>query len=129
MAFSMFDACIPVCAQMLSGLSGVLDKAATQAAAKKFDEAVLLADRLYTDMFTLARQIRQATDFARNAPARLAGVALPDFPATDDTTFAAAQDRVAKSMAFVKQFTPAQIDGTEDKEISWTAGQRQMSFK
>ena len=69
MAFSMFDACVPVCTQMLSGLAGVIDKAAAQAAAKKFDEAVLLADRLYPDMFTLARQIRQATDFARNARA------------------------------------------------------------
>lgn len=129
MAFSMYDACIPVCAQMLSGLSGVLDKAATQAAAKKFDEAVLLGDRLYPDMFSLARQIRQATDFARNAPARLAGVTVPDIPATDDTTFAAAKERVEKSLAFVKGFTAAQIEGTEDKDVSWMAGQRQMSFK
>jgi len=129
MAFSMFDACVPVCAQMLSGLAGVIDKAAAQAAAKKFDEAVLLADRLYPDMFTLARQFRQATDFARNAPARLAGVALPEFPAADDTSFADVKARIEKSMAFVKGFTPAQLEGTEDKEISWTAGQRQMSFK
>jgi hypothetical protein len=129
MAFSMFDACVPVCAQMLSGLSAVVDKAATQAAAKKFDEAVMLSDRLYPDMFSLARQFRQATDFARNAPARLAGVALPEFSTTDDTSFADVKARIEKSMAFVKGFTPAQIEGTEDKEISWTAGQRQMSFK
>jgi len=64
---------------MLSDVSGVIDKAATQAAAKEFDEVVMLGDRLYPDMFTLARQIRQATDFARNAPRRLAGVALPGF--------------------------------------------------
>ena len=129
MAFSMYDSCVPVCAQMLSGLAGVIDKAATQAAAKKFDEAVLLADRLYPDMFTLARQIRQATDFARNAPGRLAGVTLPDFPTTDDTTFAAAKERIEKSMAFVKDFAPAQIEGTEFRDIKWMAGQREMSFK
>jgi uncharacterized protein len=129
MAFSMFDACVPVCAQMLSGLAGVIDKAATQAAAKKFDEAVLLADRLYPDMFTLGRQIRQATDFARNAPGRLAGVTLPDFPATDDTSFAEVKTRIEKSLSFVKDFAPGQIEGTEDKDISWTAGTRQMSFK
>jgi hypothetical protein len=129
MAFSMFDACVPVCAQMLSGLAGVIDKAATQAAAKKFDEAVLLADRLYPDMFTLARQIRQATDFARNTPGRLADVTLPEFPATDDTSFAAAKERIEKSLAFVKDFAPAQIEGTEFRDITWMAGQRQMSFK
>ena len=53
MAFSMYDACVPVCAQMMSGLSGVLGKAVEQAAAKKFEDAALLADRLYPDMFTL----------------------------------------------------------------------------
>ncbi len=129
MAFSMFDACVPVCTQMLSGLAGVIDKAATQAAAKKFDETALLADRLYPDMFTLARQIRQATDFARNTPGRLADVKLPEFPATDDTTFAAVKERIEKSMAFVKDFAPAQIEGTESRDIKWMAGQREMSFK
>jgi uncharacterized protein len=129
MAFSMFDACVPVCSQMLTGLAGVIDKAAAQAEAKKFDEAALLADRLYPDMFTLARQIRQATDFARNAPARLADVALPDFATTDDTSFAAVKERIQKSLAFVKDFAPAQIEGTESRDITWMAGQRQMSFK
>ena len=129
MAFSMYDACVPVCTQMLTGLAGVIGKAAEQAAAKKFDEAVLLCDRLYPDMFTLARQIRQATDFARNAPGRLADAKLPEFPTTDDTSFAQVQDRIAKSLAFVKDFAPAQIEGTEFRDITWMAGQRQMSFK
>ena len=129
MAFSMYDACVPVCAQMLSGLAGVIDKAAEQAAAKKFDEAVLLSDRLYPDMFSLARQIRQATDFARNAPARLADVKPPEFAAADDATFAQVKTRIQDSLAFVKDFAPAQIEGTEFRDITWMAGQRQMSFK
>ena len=29
----------------------------------------------------------------------------------------------------MKGFTPAQLDGTEEKEVSWTEGTRQMSFK
>jgi len=129
MAFSMFDACVPVCAQMMTGLAGVIDKAAEQAKARKFDEAVLLADRLYPDMFTLARQIRQATDFARNAPARLADVKPPEFPTADDTSFADAKARVEKSLAFIRDFAPQQIEGTEARDIKWMAGQREMSFK
>ena len=129
MAFSMYDACIPVCTQMLTGLAGVIDKAATQAAAKNFDEAVLLADRLYPDMFTLARQIRQATNFACNAPARLADVKPPELPAADDTGFAQAKTRIEQSLAFVKDFAPAQIEGTENRDVKWMAGQREMSFK
>jgi len=129
MAFTMFQACVPVCTQMLGALSGVIDKAAAHCAAKKYDETAMLGDRLFPDMFTLARQIRQATDFGRNIPGRLAGVALPEFEATDDQSLAAAKARIDKSLDFVRGFTPAQIDGTEDKEISWTQGQRQITFR
>src|SRR6185437_11798294 len=113
MSLSMFQACVPVVSQLLSGLGTVVDKAAAHCAEKKFDEAALLTDRLFPDMFTLARQIRQSTDFGRNAPGRLAGVTLPDFPTTDDTSFADAKARIEKSLDFVKGFTPAQLDGTE----------------
>ena len=80
-------------------------------------------------MFSLARQIRQCSDFGRNIPGRLAGGELPNFATVDDTSFAEAKARVEKSLDYVKGFTPAQIDGSEDKDITWTAGQRQMSFK
>ena len=115
MALSMYQACVPVITQMLNGLAGVLDKAAAHCAEKKYEESAFLQARLFPDMFTLARQVKQATDFGRNAP-------------DADNSFAELKDRVAKSLDFVKGFTPAQIDGTEEKEISWTAGQRQMSF-
>lgn len=48
----MYDACVPVCAQMMSDMSGVLGKAIEQATAKKFEDSALLAGRLYPDMFT-----------------------------------------------------------------------------
>ena len=129
MAFSMFQASVPVCTQILGAMSGIIDKAAAHCAEKKYDEAWLLTDRLYPDMFPLARQFRQCSDFGRNIPGRLAGGELPSFAATDDTSFAALKARVEKSLDYVKGFTPAQIDGTEDKDINWTQGQRQMSFK
>src|SRR3954452_9025740 len=129
MAFSMFQASVPVCTQILGSMSAIIDKAAAHCAEKKYDEAALLTDRLFPDMFTLARQFRQVSDFGRNIPGRLAGGALPDFPATDATSFAEVKDRLQKSLEYVKGFTAAQIDGTEDKDIAWTAGQRQMSFK
>jgi hypothetical protein len=129
MAMSMFNASVLPCSQQLGALVGILDKAAAHCAEKKIDEAALLGDRLYPDMFTLARQIRQATDFGRNTPGRLAGVAPTGFSTTDDASFADAKTRAAKSLEFVKTLTPAQIDGSEDRDISWMAGQRQMSFK
>ena len=128
MALSMYQACVPVITQMLNGLGGVLDKAAAQCAEKKYEEAAFLQARLFPDMFPMARQVKQATDFGRNAPGRLAGVTSPAFPDAD-SSFAELKDRVAKSLEFVKGFTPAQIDGTEEKMIAWTAGTREMSFK
>jgi uncharacterized protein len=129
MALSMFQATVPVCVQILGSLSAIADKAAAHCAEKKYEESALLSDRLFPDMFTLARQFRQASDFGRNIPGRLAGGALPDFPTTDATSFSEVKARLEKSVDYAKSFTPAQIDGTEDNDITWSAGQRQMSFK
>jgi hypothetical protein len=129
MAYSMYDAAVTPCIQQLTALLGIIDKAAAHCAEKKIDEAWLLTDRLAPDMFSLGRQIRQAADFGRNVPGRLCGAPQPDFAAVDPVTFAEAKDRVQKSLDWVKSLTRAQIDGTEDKTVAWTAGTREMSFK
>ncbi len=129
MAFSMYDASVPMCTQQLGALVTIIDKAAAHCAANKIEESALLTDRLFPDMFTLARQIRQATDFGRNGPGRLAGGPMPDFAATDDTSFADAKTRAEQSLAYVKTLTRAQIEGTEDKDITWMAGGNQRSMK
>jgi hypothetical protein len=125
----MYDASVPICAQQLGALATIIGKAADHCATHKFEEAALLTDRLYPDMFCLARQIRQAADFGRLTPGRLAGVAGPDFAAVDDTSFAAAKKRVEDSLAFVNTLTRAQIEGSEDKVISWMAGSAERKMK
>jgi hypothetical protein len=129
MAFSMYDASAPICARQLGALSKIIDKAAAHCAANKIDESALLLDRLYPDMFCLARQIRGASDFGRNTPGRLAGVSGPEFAAVDDTSFAGARKRVDDSLAFVQTLTRAQIEGSEDKIISFAAGPNQRKMK
>src|ERR1700722_8730104 len=119
MAFSMYDASVPICAQQLGALLTIIDKAAAHCAANKIEESALLTDRLFPDMYCLARQFRQATDFGRQTVGRLAGVADPAFEAVDDTSFAAARKRVEASLAFVNSITRAQIDGSEEKVITW----------
>ena len=105
MAYSLYDAAVTPCAQQLGALAGIIDKAAAHCATNKIEELVLLQDRLYPDMFCLARQIRQSADFAMNAGGRLAGVTPPALPAVDDTSFAAAKSRVETALAFVKSLT------------------------
>jgi hypothetical protein len=129
MAFSAYDATVTICAQQLGALIGIIDKAAAHCAEHKIEESALLTDRLYPDMFCLARQIRQSADFGMNTPGRLAGVAAPALPAVDDTSFADAKKRVEAALAFVKSLTRAQIEGSEDKIITWVAGGNERKMK
>lgn len=128
MAISMYTVSVPVFVQFLTGLSGVLDKAAAHAEAKKLDQAFLLSMRLYPDMFPLVRQVRAATDHAIRACGSLAGVELLTFPNTE-TTFAELKDRIAKAIAFIKSIDRSKIDGTEDKEvvIKMASGERKYT--
>ena len=129
MAYSFYDAAVTPCAQQLGALAGIIDKAAAHCVANKIEESALLQDRLYPDMFCLARQIRQSADFAMNTGGRLAGVTPPATPAVDDTSFAAAKSRVETALSFVKSLTRAQVDGAEDKVIAWTAGSNERKLK
>ncbi|MBN8965639.1 MAG: DUF1993 domain-containing protein [Rhizobiales bacterium] len=119
MPISMYTVSIPVFMQHLNGLSTVLDKAAAWAAARKVNEADLLAMRLAPDMYNLARQVRAATDHAANAAGRLAGKELPKL-ANDETTIAQLKERIARTIEFLKSVKPGEIDGTEGKDISIT---------
>ena len=118
MTISMFQASVPVFTRALKNLAAVLEKGAAHAQARKIEEAVLLNSRLFPDMFSLVRQVQIATDTARSGAARLAGV---EFPAYEDneTTFAALATRIHDTVRFLETLQPAQIDGSEDKTISW----------
>ena len=128
MTISMYQVSVPVFIRNLTALGAVLDKAAAFAEAKKFDQAVLCATRLYPDMFPLAVQVGQVCTHAARGVAQLSGMTQPEFGAPE-TTIAALKERVTKALDFVKTATPAQIDGTEDKDIVLKFGTREMPFK
>ena len=117
MPLSMYQASVPVFTQALDALGNVLGKGEAHAAAKKIDLAVLLGARLAPDMFPLSRQLSIACDFAKGATARLAGIEVPAWP-DEEKTFAEFKARVAKTSDYVRGFKPAQIDGSEEREIS-----------
>ena len=77
MPLSLHQVTVPVFAKTLSNLKAVLDKAKAHALEHKIEEAVYINARLYPDMLALSRQVQIATDIARGAAARLAGVAPP----------------------------------------------------
>jgi uncharacterized protein len=119
MTVSLYKISVPIFVQFLTSLSAVLDKAAAFAEAKKVDPSVLLNTRLAPDMFPLGRQVRAATDHAINACGRLAGAELPTF-SNNEASIPELKERIAKTIDFLKSLKPAQIDGTEGKEIKIT---------
>ncbi len=128
MSLSMYQASVPVFAQVLDALPKVLDKAEAYAAAKKFDPAVLLAARLAPDMFPMSRQVQIACDFAKGATARLAGVDAPGW--TDhEKTLAELRERIKKTADYVRSFKPAQIDGSEERDVSVKVAGKPITFK
>lgn len=116
MSLSMYQASIPVFIRGLENLSHLLDKAAAHAEAKKIEPAVFIGARLYPDMFALARQVQITSDTAKGAAARLSGVDNPGFADTE-TSFLELQERITKTIDFLKGIKPEQIDGTEQKAI------------
>lgn len=128
MSLSMYQASVPVFVQMLTALSGVLDKAAAHCTARKIDPAVLLGMRLYPDMFALLRQVQIAADFAKNTAARIAGVEPKKFE-DNEKTFEELKARIAATLDYVKSFTPAQIDGSEDRDVTITMRGQPVTFK
>ena len=128
MTISMYRASAPVFLQMLPALSACLDKAQSFATAKKIDPSVLLQARLAPDMFALTKQVQIATDFAKGTVARLAGVEPPKYE-DNETTIEQLKARIAKTVDFIKEFKPAQIDGSEDRDISLMLGGQARNFK
>ena len=128
MAISMYQTSAPHFVAMLKNLSAILDKGKAQAEAKKIDHTVFTKDRLFPDMFTMARQVQIACDSAKGAMARLAGVEVPKHEDTEQT-FDELKARIAKTIAFIETFKPAQIDGTEEKEIVLKIAGNELKFK
>ena len=128
MTLSMYQASVPVFTRMLENLSAILAKAAAHAEAKKIDPAVFINARLAPDMLALARQVQIASDAAKGCVARLAGVEVPSYPDTE-ATFPELQERVAKTIAFVKGFTAQQIDGSEERTCILKVRGDEMKFR
>jgi hypothetical protein len=128
MTISMYSASVPVYQSMLNNLKGVLAKGAAFAAAKKVDESVLMNARLAPDMLAMSRQVQIACDFAKGSIARLAGLEVPKWE-DNEKSFADLAARTDKTIAYVGEFSAAQIEGQEDRNIELTIAGNPMSFK
>jgi hypothetical protein len=96
MSVAIYDMTVPVLRNALTDMAAWLDKATAAGA----DEPALLAARLAPDMHPLTAQFQLASDGAKGAVARLAGVEAPAMPDTEGS-FAELAARCRATVAFI----------------------------
>lgn len=111
MANDLYRASAPAFIAMLRNMRAWLDKAEAEG-----DPATLIEGRLAEDMKPLASQYQFASDAAKNAIARLAGIEPPAMPDTE-TTFGELRERCDKTIAFIESVEPGRLDGAETRDI------------
>ncbi len=89
---------------------------------------MLTSARLAPDMIPLSGQIQIASDTAKGAAARLAGVDVPSWADTEKT-IPELKERIAKTIAFIEGLKPEQFEGAESKVIELKAGPNTLSFE
>ena len=112
MPFTLFDASVPVFVASLRDMAEWLDKAAAEGS-----ESALMEARLAPDMRPLPAQFQMASDSAKNAIARLAGVDAPSMPDTE-TSFAELKDRCARTIDYVSGFDEAALADAADRVVT-----------
>lgn len=127
MPLSMYQASIPTLLRGLDSLAAILAKAAAHAAARKIAPEVLLNARLAPDMLPLVRQVQIVSDTAKGCAARLAGIEVPSY-ADIEASFDELQERLAKTVTFLKGVAPEQIDGSEERAIVLKAHDQEIHF-
>ena len=127
MTISMYQASVPVFERALTNLAKVLKKGEVHAKVKGADPDGLLQQRLIFDMFPLIKQVQIACDVAARAAARLAGVEPRSFE-DKETTLEQALDRIERTIAYIREFKPEQIDGSENRNIQLKMRSGEMNF-
>jgi uncharacterized protein len=128
MKVSMYQASVPPIKRALNNLADVLEKAASQAEARKFEPEVLVHSRLFPDMFPLAKQVQIASDISKGGTARLAQLDPPAFE-DNEKTLAELVTRLRKTVAYLDTLKPEQIDGSEDRTVTWKTRTSEKSMQ
>jgi len=123
MSVSMYKLTVPIFTQLLTSLSNVLDKGAAYAEANKVELSFFATMRLYPNMYSLIRQVQQATSHSVRISAALANVPAPELKNTE-TKYEELKPRIAKAIDFFKTLKPEQFEGSDDRAI--TMGERTM---
>ena len=123
----LYDISIAPLLRNLDNLKHILQQGEAYAAQKKVAPEVLLNSRLAVDMYPLTRQVQLVSDMSKGVGARLAGVEMPQYE-DNETSFDMLYARIDKTVAFLSQIQPAQLDGAASKEVVLTIRKVDLTF-
>lgn len=121
MTISLHTVTVGTFTHMLTNLSRILDMAEKNAADRKIGPEVLPAARLAPDMLPLSFQVQSATDRAKLALARVTGREAPRWE-DGEKTIEELRGRVQKALDLLATYAPADLDGLEDKVVTFKQG-------
>jgi hypothetical protein len=127
MSNSMYKSSKLVFQHNLRNLSAIMKQASRDAKVRGIDPTVLLHARLAPDMHPLVRQVQIATDHAKGCCSRLADVEIPVFP-DEESTVAELEDRVKRTLSFLRGLKAPQFKGSEDRKIVMKLSVGTLSF-
>ncbi|MGP1716640.1 MAG: DUF1993 domain-containing protein [Methylophilus sp.] len=123
----LYDVSIAPLVRNLHNLKHILQQGELYAEQKKVEPEAILNSRLSIDMYPLTRQVQLVSDMSKGAGARLAGLEIPQY-ADDETSFEMLYARIAKTLDFLAQIQPAQLEGAENKEVVLTIRKADLTF-
>ncbi|TCQ99112.1 hypothetical protein EDF70_11099 [Neorhizobium sp. JUb45] len=112
MTLKLYDATIPVFIQSLGNLEVWMKKALSEG----ISETAIFEARLAPDMLPFPGQIQRASDTAKNAVARLAGIAAPSMPDTEQSV-AELKARCQRTINYLRSIDRLDFDGAENRSI------------
>jgi hypothetical protein len=118
---------VPVFTHFLNNLKVILQKAKTHTTEHKIEEAALLTDRLFPDMFTMTRQVQIACDSAKGAVARLAGFDIPKH-ADVESSFDELIARIDTTLYFIGSIDQKAFEGSQARQVVLEYGDWRREF-
>ena len=124
---SLYDLTVPAFRRGFASLSAILTAGEKYARDHDIAEADMLDTRLVADMAPLTAQVQRASDTAKGAMVRIGGI--PNLAMADDeASFAALQQRIAATLAFLDTVPRAAIDGKEDAPVTLVTSGGSVDF-
>ncbi len=107
--------------QALATASHLLDKGAAFAAERGIGEREMLGWRLIEDMTPLSFQVAVVTSLARQWPARIAGLPIPE-TVSADLDVAGLKAQIAAGRAELSAMTPPMFEGRDETPLTYRIG-------